>query len=182
MCTTQLMHSLIINLLDLAQRESEIPAENASCFDLNKVLEECQHAVQPYIKLKHVRLQTSIKEPHFFENIFGNERRYLMVLTSFLAHAINLSPSRSVIGLKLKAAEARVKKRRSGLVGSKDNSADIYTDQTAFLSFEVCIQNIGSGMSLESFNELLMSFSTLEESDEFDRNAVGICVCKNIVE
>lgn len=46
----------------------------------------------------------------------------------------------------------------------------------------MCIQNIGSGMSLESFNELLMSFSTLEDSDEFDRNAVGICVCKNIVE
>lgn len=117
------MHSLLINLLDLAQREYEVPTENNNCFDLVKVIQGAKDAVQTYVKLKHVRLQTQIKEPHFFENIFGNERRYLQVLTSFLAHAINLSPNRSFISLKLKAVEARVKQRKMQLVSEKENSA-----------------------------------------------------------
>jgi len=190
--TSQMMRTLMLDLLDLAQMESRSLKINNEYFNLNEIIEQAFMIVSHVSTMKTIALEKKVDSPKesFFKSIFGDDRRYLQILVNFLSNALKFSPKGNKIIVELKLNQIveiehhknALHRRRSSVASLKS----VLLDQrsTHYVNFDMIVQDFGCGMSQENVNKLFLDFSKLEDNSGMNKHGVGLglSICKNLIE
>jgi signal transduction histidine kinase len=190
--TSQMMRTLMLDLLDLAQMESRSLKINNEYFNLNEIIEQAFMIVSHVSTMKTIALEKKVDSPKesFFKSIFGDDRRYLQILVNFLSNALKFSPKGNKIIVELKLNQIveiehhknALHRRRGSVAGL--NSVLLDQRSTHYVNFDMIVQDFGCGMSQENVNKLFLDFSKLEDDSGMNKHGVGLglSICKNLIE
>jgi len=126
MFTSQMMSTLILDLLDLAQLENRNLRINNQYFNLHDIVEQAFMVINHLSTHKSISLEKKVEldKEVFFKTLFGDERRFLQILINFLSNAIKFSQkgSKVIVAFKLNQfieIEKKHQHRRSGNANDK---------------------------------------------------------------
>lgn len=108
-----MMRSLMLDLLDLAQVERGTFRVNNEYFNLTQVLNNAFDVLQHQASQKKVHLKTQFdSDAKYFTSIYGDERRYMQILINFLSNSLKFSPRDATIVVALKIIESVIKNQQ----------------------------------------------------------------------
>lgn len=104
--TSMMMRNLMHDLLDLAQFESGTFKISNEYFDLLQLIQRAFSMLEHFSSQKKITFSTHIEsDSSCFQQIFGDERRYLQILINFLSNSLKFSPKNAQIIVRLKVTE-----------------------------------------------------------------------------
>ena len=102
--TSEIMHNLMMDLLDLAQLEKNTFKLNKGFFSIFDVFDKAFAVVGHLAGKKNIELVKPELSPKFtivFKKIYGDQNRFVQVLINFLSNSIKFSPRDSKILIHL---------------------------------------------------------------------------------
>jgi signal transduction histidine kinase len=102
--TSQMMHHLMLDLLNLAQFESGTFRINNGYFNLINLIKHSFKMLEHFSSKKNITFDIQIEGDKLcFQQIHGDEMRYKQILLNFLSNSIKFSPKNAqiIVGLKV---------------------------------------------------------------------------------
>jgi len=95
--------------------------------------------------------------------IFGDERRFLQILSNFLSNSLKFTNPGGSVTVKLKILDEQV-----------------ITDAESYISLELNVTDTGIGMSEEGVKSLFIDFGRLAENESRNKGGtgLGLSICK----
>ena len=96
-------------------------------------------------------------------SIFGDERRFLQILSNFLSNSLKFTNPGGSVTVKLKILDEQV-----------------ITEAESYISLELNVVDTGIGMSEEGVKSLFIDFSRLAENENRNKGGtgLGLSICK----
>ena len=96
-------------------------------------------------------------------SIFGDERRFLQILSNFLSNSLKFTNPGGSVTVKLKILDEQV-----------------ITDAESYISLELNVTDTGIGMSEEGVKSLFIDFGRLAENESRNKGGtgLGLSICK----
>jgi hypothetical protein len=104
----ELMRNLMMDLLDLAQMENNTFKLNKDYFSIESTIQKVFSVVEHVASKKNVALVFAPLDPReavYYNAIYGDENRFIQVITNFLSNSLKFSNSGSQIVISLKMLE-----------------------------------------------------------------------------
>jgi signal transduction histidine kinase len=156
----KMLHNLLLDLLDLGQIENQTFRIENRYFDLLSVITQAFTVLHYPAKKKGVRLETEVNcDTLFLKHVYGDERRYLQILISFLSHAVNMSPDDATIVVNLKIDQLAAK---TEVTTDSGDSEDGQESQMIYVSFDITINDFHQGLT--SAESLFANFDKMKMS------------------
>lgn len=106
--SSEIMRTLMMDLLDLAQMENSTFKLNKSYFNMSDVFKCAFAVIQHVADTKNVYLELapiSDQEKTYYDQIYGDRSRFLQVIINFLSNALKFSNKDSKVVAHLKILE-----------------------------------------------------------------------------
>ena len=108
--TSQMMHHLMLDLLNLAQFESGTFRINNGYFNLINLIQNSFKMLEHFSSKKNITFEIQVEGDNLcFQQIHGDEMRYQQILLNFLSNSIKFSPKHAKIIVGLKVMQKVVK-------------------------------------------------------------------------
>jgi signal transduction histidine kinase len=106
--SSEIMRNLMMDLLDLAQMENNTFKLNKAYFSIHSTIQKVFSVVEHVAEKKNVALVFTPMNPReamYYNAIYGDENRFIQVITNFLSNSLKFSNSGSQIVIFLKMLE-----------------------------------------------------------------------------
>jgi signal transduction histidine kinase len=207
-----MMQNLMMDLLDLAQIENNTFKLNKAFFSLTDAVKQAYSVVQHNADRKGLQLVGPIIQPEtqqFFDAVYCDKSRLIQVVVNFLSNSIKFSSQNSKIVTTLNVLQKQVLRRNefdqsnNQFSGQKQifkpaqsQASNIRRlneeikeeldsqNSTAYIHFELLIQDFGAGIPADKLDKLFVNFGTLNEHQKINQagRGLGLSICKSIVE
>ena len=170
MFSQKMMENLINDLLDLAKIENDSFNISSEYFDLGSLIFEAFHMMAYKAADAKVSLTAEIDEKQNLDllaNIYGDQRRFLQILSNFLSNSLKFTNPGGKITVKLQVLGKQVIK-----------------DSESYISLKLSVDDTGIGMSEEGVKGLFIDFGRLAENEGRNKSGtgLGLSICKQIIE
>lgn len=166
----EMMHNLLLDLLDLAQIDNNSFSINQEFFNLNKVIKNAFTVVQVQAdrrKIKLVAPELCSQSRRVFKGIRGDARRYQQILINFISNALKFSLRDSKVNVNLRINEMEPMKNKNDDRELFEMLENIVADKgqfSYFVNFDLEIQDFGCGIPEDKLSSLFINFNKIDQT------------------
>lgn len=151
------LHELVSDLLDLSKIEANKLQLNKEYFDLRKVVEEIEDLITMQLREKNIKLSIEVSEK-IDSQVYLDRNKYKQVLINLLSNAVKFTEE-----------------------GKVTCTIDYNNTKSALITK---VEDTGIGIAQKDYDQIFIPFNQLNRQDEPNYNGVGmgLTIVKNMVE